>query len=70
MCKRGGRYVHSLVSYLQQTCKSACKQITDMTHPENEEEESEEDVKKTVSVEVSGQSASNQDVAPRLLCGF
>ncbi|XP_026228837.1 protein FAM114A2 [Anabas testudineus] len=46
-----GLSVSSTADKLSKTCKSACRQITDMTHPENEEEESEEDVKKTVSVE-------------------
>lgn len=41
-----------MVSNFQQACKSATNQITDMTQPEREEEESEEVVKKTLSVEV------------------
>ncbi|GLD74676.1 protein FAM114A2 isoform X1 [Lates japonicus] len=40
-----------MVSNFQQACKSATSQITDMTQPEREEEESEEVVKKTLSVE-------------------
>lgn len=56
--KQGGCYVYNGVSTLQQACKSACSQITDMTYPEKEEEEkeSEDDVKNTVSVEVCGYS--------------
>lgn len=41
------------VSNLEQACRSACSQLTDITKPEEEgEEEGEEDVKKTLSVEV------------------
>lgn len=39
-----------MFSDLQQAYKSTCSQITDITNPE--EEEGEEDAKKTLSVEV------------------
>lgn len=46
-----GLSVSTTADKLTKACRSACSQITAMTKPENEEEESEEDVKKTVSVE-------------------
>uniref|UniRef100_A0A7N8YCC0 Family with sequence similarity 114 member A2 n=1 Tax=Mastacembelus armatus TaxID=205130 RepID=A0A7N8YCC0_9TELE len=42
---------NSMTSYLHQACKNACSQITHMTQPEKEEEESEGDGNKAASVE-------------------
>lgn len=44
------RNLLNTVSVLQQACKNTCSQITDMTKPE--EDQSEDDVKERVSVEV------------------
>ncbi|XP_044077408.1 protein FAM114A2 isoform X2 [Siniperca chuatsi] len=46
-----GLSVTATADKLSKACKSTCSQITDMTRPEKEEEESQEDVKKTLSVE-------------------
>lgn len=46
-----GLSVSTTADKLSKACKSACSQITDMTKPEMSEEESEEDVKKALSVE-------------------
>eukprot|EP00064_Thunnus_orientalis_P005984 superscaffoldBa00000603_g5998 len=46
-----GLSVSATADKLNKACKSTCSQIADMTKPENEEEESEEDGKKTLSVE-------------------
>uniref|UniRef100_A0A4W6DQ47 Family with sequence similarity 114 member A2 n=1 Tax=Lates calcarifer TaxID=8187 RepID=A0A4W6DQ47_LATCA len=46
-----GLSVSTTADKLSKACKSATNQITDMTQPEREEEESEEVVKKTLSVE-------------------
>lgn len=46
----GWQLCYNMVSNLQQACKSTCSQITDMTKPE--EDQSEEDLKKRLSVEV------------------
>ncbi|XP_051257707.1 protein FAM114A2 [Dicentrarchus labrax] len=46
-----GLSVTATVDKLSKACKSTCSQITDMGKPGNREQESEEDVKKTLSVE-------------------
>ncbi|KAL7389736.1 hypothetical protein ABVT39_008866 [Epinephelus coioides] len=46
-----GLSVSATADKLSKACKNTCSQITDMSKPEQEEEESEDAVKKTVSVE-------------------
>ncbi|XP_035522510.1 protein FAM114A2 [Morone saxatilis] len=46
-----GLSVTATVDKLSKACKSTCSQITDIGKPGNREQESEEDVKKTLSVE-------------------
>ncbi|KAM7374025.1 hypothetical protein PAMP_006702 [Pampus punctatissimus] len=46
-----GLSVSATANKLSKACKSICSQITDMTEPEREEEESKEDGKKTLCVE-------------------
>lgn len=46
-----GLSVTATAAKLSKACKSTCSQITDMIRPETEEEESDEDAKKTLSVE-------------------
>ncbi|KAJ4930283.1 hypothetical protein JOQ06_019288 [Pogonophryne albipinna] len=46
-----GLSVTATAEKLSKACRSTCSQITDMTKPEQEEEGSEEGVKKTLSVE-------------------
>ncbi|KAM7397646.1 hypothetical protein PAMA_005791 [Pampus argenteus] len=46
-----GLSISATANKLSKACKSICSQITDMTEPEREEEESREDGKKTLCVE-------------------
>ncbi|KAK5858898.1 hypothetical protein PBY51_003007 [Eleginops maclovinus] len=46
-----GLSVSATAEKLSKACSSTCSQITDMTKPEQEEEDSEDGVKKTLSVE-------------------